>query len=71
MKDVGLNADWCVSAYRISPGRPNRDPGFYVTDDENGEFSVVFAHHDVNDTREVYAVFDSLEAAVLFVATQQ
>ena len=32
-KHCGLNADWNERAWRLSPGRPSLDPGFYLFED--------------------------------------
>lgn len=41
-KPCGLNADWAVSAWHISPGVANTKSGdFYITDDECRKFSLV------------------------------
>lgn len=36
----GLNADWSVQAWCLS-GTPNSGPGTYITDNEDGTFSLV------------------------------
>lgn len=39
-KPCGLNADWAVSAYHLSPGEPNRNSGdHYLLDDEETDDS--------------------------------
>ena len=42
MRNVGLNADWIASAYHLSDGKANQDPGeYYLLDDEDGSWSLV------------------------------
>lgn len=38
-RDIGLNADWCVSTYRMSSDS-------YIFDDENGEYSLMTVSED-------------------------
>ena len=42
-RDVGLNADWSVSAWCVwhDGAGPNRGRGLYITDNENGELSLM------------------------------
>jgi hypothetical protein len=42
LKNVGLNADWSVSAFQLTPGKANMTPGIkYLLDNEDGTWSVV------------------------------
>lgn len=42
VRNVGLNADWSVSAYHLGRGKANVDPGEpYILDNEDGSYSFV------------------------------
>lgn len=41
-RDIGLNADWSVSAWAIGKNR-------YITDNENNTYSIVIREWDDND----------------------
>lgn len=64
-KNVGLNADWMTSAYMLSPGKPNQTDGaFYLTDNEDGTYSIM-KRNDVKDQDiEEVAQFDAPKVAI-------
>ncbi len=51
-RDCGLNADWSVSAWCVwhDGAGVNRGAGVYITDDENGEFSLVCRDFEDEDS---------------------
>lgn len=58
----GLNADWSVTAWRLSPGRTNIDPGQYLLDLEDGIWAVVRRDGD-----EVTVLREMSESEVLAI----
>ena len=71
----GLNADWCVSAWFIKPAVvvydresvPNMSDGSaYLTDDEDGTFSIVRRYYsdDDNDRIDTVASFERFADAI-------
>jgi len=71
----GLNADWCVSAWFIKPAVvvydresvPNMSDGSaYLTDDEDGTFSIVRRYYsdDDNDRIDTVATFERFADAI-------
>lgn len=51
--NVGLNADWNVSAWAVTPGRPNRTQGMlYVLDDERGTLQLVQRYYGEGEAAE-------------------
>ena len=53
-KPCGLNADWSLRAWHVSPGEANKKSGdFYITDDECLMFSLVRRWYYDEETREV------------------
>lgn len=59
-KSCGLNADWCVNAWHISPGEANKKSGdFYIIDDECRKLSLVrrwLASEDNDETQNFMSV---------------
>jgi hypothetical protein len=52
-RHCGLNADWSVTAWKLTNGAANRGQGLYLTDDENGNYSVVFRDFEGEDSASV------------------
>lgn len=62
---AGLNADWAVEAWHLSPGRPNREPGdYYLLDNEDGGLELVqrFYYENLSPSGNTVEMIDSAPA---------
>ena len=60
----GLNADWCVQAWHLGDGEPNRlDGDLYLLDTEDGHWEIVSRHYSESGNDEVKTLERGEESA--------